>query len=721
MSNSLLPEPVQSYEDSNGRPLNGGKLFTYAAGTTTPKATYQDLAGTIPNTNPVILNERGEATVYGSGVYRLVLQNSAGATIWDRDNVFGADSQAADVLAQLANTSDAALGDALVGVKQPFAGGTPQTQHQKNQHLISVFDFMTDAQRTDVSSGAFTLDVTAAIQSALNTSKHVWFNPGKYRITSVLNLSDNQTLFMGAGVTIQQVTTNAGTFLATQKDNVWIVGAGAVLYGQGAWSASWTGNGGHDDIGVKFLGCTRSGVRGIHFKNYASSAVMLHGGSRLSVMDCTIEGTHAYSTPLPFSANFQNGIYLRDDAVYGECDDIVLNGIDISGTAQGVLRENYGTTTANLGMAFSNLNIHDIPGQHGFYLQTGSVAIAGVALTNIAGSGIKFQSADANQAINGCSAVGITGRVLGVSLFEINCTGSGSTNDITLQGSADQAVVGLATSGTVRDLRCNMELTNVGSNAVLIQGNGPKDFDVTVTAQTVGDDGILVTATNATGLRFHHPRLRECNNNNVVGAGVSGIRIASASANVEIFDPEVTDANTRQQYGLFNSVAGSIIKVRGSATFTGASDVAVRATGIIAEWPTETNLSGNNGAFTSPANIWSSQEVVVSASTNSASNTVIWARDLVAGRTYKIVAELSYMRGDNTDRRSARSTVLVYMNAGVATIQGSPVESEAIASAGVAGVYSWGVTGSQIQLLVNSGAVTTYRWKARVFVVDSGL
>lgn len=87
MSLSLLPEPIQSYEDSNGHPLNGGQLFTFAAGTTTNKATYQDAAGTIPNTNPIILNERGEGTLYGSGNYRFVLKNSFGATIWDRDNV----------------------------------------------------------------------------------------------------------------------------------------------------------------------------------------------------------------------------------------------------------------------------------------------------------------------------------------------------------------------------------------------------------------------------------------------------------------------------------------------------------------------------------------------------------------------------------------------------------------------------------------------------------
>lgn len=87
MTLSLLQEPVQSYEDSSGRPLSGGQLFTYAAGTLTQLATYQDAAGTVPNANPIILNERGEATVYGTGNYRLILKSSTGATIWDRDNV----------------------------------------------------------------------------------------------------------------------------------------------------------------------------------------------------------------------------------------------------------------------------------------------------------------------------------------------------------------------------------------------------------------------------------------------------------------------------------------------------------------------------------------------------------------------------------------------------------------------------------------------------------
>jgi hypothetical protein len=48
--------------DINGNPLNGAKLFTYVAGSSTKVATYTDSAGTIPQTNPIILNSLGYPT-----------------------------------------------------------------------------------------------------------------------------------------------------------------------------------------------------------------------------------------------------------------------------------------------------------------------------------------------------------------------------------------------------------------------------------------------------------------------------------------------------------------------------------------------------------------------------------------------------------------------------------------------------------------------------------
>ena len=54
---------------NDGRLLNGGKIYSYALGTTTPKATYQDINGEAANTNPVILDSVGSASIYLNGSY----------------------------------------------------------------------------------------------------------------------------------------------------------------------------------------------------------------------------------------------------------------------------------------------------------------------------------------------------------------------------------------------------------------------------------------------------------------------------------------------------------------------------------------------------------------------------------------------------------------------------------------------------------------------------
>jgi len=84
---TLMSNPKFQAFDSSGVPLAGGKLYSYLPGTTTSKATYSDRNLSTPNTNPVILDSRGEATIYGSGLYKLVLKDSSDVTIWTMDNV----------------------------------------------------------------------------------------------------------------------------------------------------------------------------------------------------------------------------------------------------------------------------------------------------------------------------------------------------------------------------------------------------------------------------------------------------------------------------------------------------------------------------------------------------------------------------------------------------------------------------------------------------------
>jgi len=90
---SLAPTPKLQFFDLNGAPLSGGLLYTYAAGTTTPLATYTDSTGNFANTNPITLDSRGEANVWLSGaIYKFALYTSVASgsvLIWTVDNING--------------------------------------------------------------------------------------------------------------------------------------------------------------------------------------------------------------------------------------------------------------------------------------------------------------------------------------------------------------------------------------------------------------------------------------------------------------------------------------------------------------------------------------------------------------------------------------------------------------------------------------------------------
>ncbi len=84
----LMPVPHYQFFGATGQPLAGGKLYTYSAGTTTPAPTYADSSAGVQNSNPIILDAGGYATIWlGPQSYNIVLKNSAGVLQWSVDNV----------------------------------------------------------------------------------------------------------------------------------------------------------------------------------------------------------------------------------------------------------------------------------------------------------------------------------------------------------------------------------------------------------------------------------------------------------------------------------------------------------------------------------------------------------------------------------------------------------------------------------------------------------
>jgi hypothetical protein len=80
--------------DNNGTPLAGGKIYTYAAGTTTPLPSYTTSVGNVARTNPIILDAAGRVPSGGeiwitSASYKFVLTDSNDVLIATYDNLFG--------------------------------------------------------------------------------------------------------------------------------------------------------------------------------------------------------------------------------------------------------------------------------------------------------------------------------------------------------------------------------------------------------------------------------------------------------------------------------------------------------------------------------------------------------------------------------------------------------------------------------------------------------
>ena len=206
MSVNLSPLAGAGWQlfSNNGIPLSGGKLETYLAGTTTPAVTYTTSAGTIAHQNPIILDSSGrvseEVWLTAGVIYKFTLKDADNALIWTKDNISGI-NDFTNIYADLANTTDIAKGDALIGFKQAnsssvLAGAVGKTVHDKFQDAISVFDFMTPAQVAAVRAGTSTEDLSAAFQNAINTSNMVRVPKGIYLVNVTIN---SKTILLGDG------------------------------------------------------------------------------------------------------------------------------------------------------------------------------------------------------------------------------------------------------------------------------------------------------------------------------------------------------------------------------------------------------------------------------------------------------------------------------------------------------------------------------------------
>lgn len=212
MTGMISPTPRFQFLSAAGIPLVGGTVTTYLAGTTTLLGTWQDQALTIANTNPIVLDARGECVIWldGTKAYKFVLKNAVGVTQWTQDNINAAtDLQTAlagvNGVLLVGNAADkralsASTGSSLVGFLQAGTGAVARTTQSKIRDYISVKDFG--------ALGDGVTDDTNAVQSALNYAetggKVLRFPAGVYIISSALTVTNDSD----GGITLEGESTS---------------------------------------------------------------------------------------------------------------------------------------------------------------------------------------------------------------------------------------------------------------------------------------------------------------------------------------------------------------------------------------------------------------------------------------------------------------------------------------------------------------------------------
>lgn len=128
MAGVFVPPGKQRFVDPDtGAALVGGLVFMYIPSTDTAKDTYQDEGLTVLNVNPIILDADGQCTIWGTGLYRQLLQRADLTTVWDQVTGFldGGASVTFATPAQVAalSATDLVISPFALGASGVLSGG----------------------------------------------------------------------------------------------------------------------------------------------------------------------------------------------------------------------------------------------------------------------------------------------------------------------------------------------------------------------------------------------------------------------------------------------------------------------------------------------------------------------------------------------------------------------------------------------------------------------
>ena len=398
--------------DDNGTPLVGGKLYSYASGTTTLLATYTTSAGTVANTNPIILNAGGRTSNeiwQTTGVLlKFVLYTATDELIGTYDGIpsindpFGINSQLGSVAGT--NTITAAATPPLTA----YATG-------------SIYSFIA----ANTNTGAATLSIDGLTATSITKNGSVALSAGDIQTGKMTLVEFDGTTFQlinnivyGGSITnatIVSLTTplavsNGGTGLATLTAN-------NVLLGNGTATPKFVAPGTSGNL-LASDGTTWASTAPITAPPTAIGQVPFStNGSSYTATQKIVQGTAQAST---------SGTFIDFTGIpsWAKRVTVMFNGVSTSGTNYPLIQLGSGSPTTSGYNAYGGV--------------LGSTTITGTSYT----TGFGIRSSSASVFLNGAISFSLLGSNIWTAF---GCVGDQAitngfivTGAVTLSGTLDR-------------------------------------------------------------------------------------------------------------------------------------------------------------------------------------------------------------------------------------------------------------------------------------------
>lgn len=207
---------------STGLPLSGGKLYWYIAGTTTPIAVYSESSGSTPQSNPVVLNSRGEPPypiwLQAGQAYKCVLTDSSDNVIRTIDNISGVNDTATPTISEwVLYSGSASFIDATHFSVTGDATAT-FTPNRRIRATVSGGECYATINTSSFSTGITTVTVvndSVVLDSGLNTVYYGFLDPTHPSFDSTGINAATKSAFQNQTFTAFTTGGSSGTYTLT--------------------------------------------------------------------------------------------------------------------------------------------------------------------------------------------------------------------------------------------------------------------------------------------------------------------------------------------------------------------------------------------------------------------------------------------------------------------------------------------------------------------------